>query len=189
MAASDLHEEVFLTGIRIRGQAMAEARVEELLETALDGADLQLADDSVRQLLAAEWSADDSRLRTRLLAAMTQRADTRQQAVTAKLAGRRDADAERAREIFAAFRRNLADSYAALAAAEQDDAQRLFADDQQAQRRQDLRAMEERHATLDAEEQREIAAIEERYAEIKPHVSAAAVVFALTPGDAAEGWR
>ena len=33
-----LHEEVFLTGIRIRGQAMAEAKVEEVLDQALDAA-------------------------------------------------------------------------------------------------------------------------------------------------------
>jgi hypothetical protein len=38
-----LHEEVFLTGIRLRGQAMAEARVEALLEDALDHDKLRLA--------------------------------------------------------------------------------------------------------------------------------------------------
>ncbi|MDT5024729.1 MAG: hypothetical protein QOE61_1155 [Micromonosporaceae bacterium] len=47
--------------------------------------------------------------------------------------------------------------------------------------------MEERLASLDDEEQREIAAIRERYSDIKPHVSAAAVVFALTPADAEAG--
>ena len=45
--------------------------------------------------------------------------------------------------------------------------------------------MEERLASLDDEERREVAAIRERYADIRPHVSAAAVVFALTPQDAA----
>ena len=43
-----LHEEVFLTGIRIRGQAMSEAKAEEVLDTALDAQDLVLADADVR---------------------------------------------------------------------------------------------------------------------------------------------
>lgn len=63
----------------------------------------------------------------------------------------------------------------------------LFTDYQHAQRRRDLRAMEGRLAGLDDEEQREITAIGERYRDIKPHVSAAAVVFALTPADAEAG--
>ena len=44
--------------------------------------------------------------------------------------------------------------------------------------------MIDRLASLDEEERREIAAISARYADIKPHVTAAAVVFALTPDDA-----
>ncbi|MDN5758895.1 MAG: hypothetical protein L0H59_10225, partial [Tomitella sp.] len=63
----------------------------------------------------------------------------------------------------------------------------LFTDDQQKQRRRDLEAMRDRLESLDEEEQREVAAITERYADVKPHVSAAAVVFALTPQDARAG--
>ena len=47
--------------------------------------------------------------------------------------------------------------------------------------------MIDRLDSLDDEEQREIAAIGARYAGIKPHVTAAAVVFALTPDDAKAG--
>ena len=47
--------------------------------------------------------------------------------------------------------------------------------------------MIDRLDSLDDEERREIAAIGDRYAEIKPHVTAAAVVFALTPEDAEAG--
>ena len=47
--------------------------------------------------------------------------------------------------------------------------------------------MDDRLDQLDGEEPREIAAISARYADIKPHVTAAAVVFALTPQDAADG--
>ncbi len=46
-------------------------------------------------------------------------------------------------------------------------------------------SMIDRLASLDDEERREIDAISARYADIKPHVTAAAVVFALTPEDAA----
>lgn len=186
-----LHEEVFLTGIRVRGQAMAEAKVEEVLDAALDsGLDsghLTLADRDVRGALAGEWNADGSRLRTRLLTAMTRKAASRQEKVAEALDARRTADVARAREIFEAFRANLRESRERLAAEIATQEEMLFTDDQQRQRRRDLRAMEDRLAGLAEEEQREVAAITERYSEVRPHVSAAAVVFALTPEDARSG--
>jgi cytochrome c553 len=64
----------------------------------------------------------------------------------------------------------------------------LFSDpDQQRQWRRDVEAMTRRLEELDDEEAREIAAITDRYADVKPHTAAAAVVFALTRADA-EGW-
>ena len=45
--------------------------------------------------------------------------------------------------------------------------------------------MRDRLESLDEEEQRELSAIADRYTDVKPYVSAAAVVFALTPTDAA----
>ena len=63
----------------------------------------------------------------------------------------------------------------------------LFPDDQQRQRRRDIQGMERRLDELDDEEAREISAITERYADVKPHTTAAAIVFALTREDA-EGW-
>ena len=182
-----LHEEVFLTGIRVRGQAMAEAKVEEVLDAALDSEHLTLAGDEVRGALAQEWNAEGSRLRTRLLTAMTRKAASRQEKVAEALDARRSVDVARAREIFGAFRTNLRESHERLAAEVRTQEEMLFTDDQQAQRRRDLRGMEDRLAGLDDEEQREVAAITERYAEVKPHVSAAAVVFALTPQDADAG--
>lgn len=182
-----LHEEVFLTGIRVRGQAMAEAKVEEVLDAALDAEQLTLADDDVRAALAREWNADGSRLRTRLLTAMTRKADARQAKVAEALDARRSADVGRAREIFGAFGENLRDSREKLAAEIRTQEDMLFTDDQQRQRRRDLEAMRNRLESLDEEEQREVAAITDRYAEVKPHVSAAAVVFALTRHDAQAG--
>jgi superfamily II DNA or RNA helicase len=182
-----LHEEVFLTGIRVRGQAMAEAKVEQVLDEALDAENLTLADAQVRAALTELWNADSSRLRTRLLTAMSRKAESRQEKVTTALQNRRDTDITRAHEIFGAFRINLRESRDRLSREIRDQEEQLFTDEQQAQRRRDLRAMEDRLANLDDEEQREIAAIGERYSDIKPHVSAAAVVFALTPADAEAG--
>lgn len=182
-----LHEEVFLTGVRLRGQAMAEAKVEALLDEALDAPDLVLADREVRERMAALWNDPGSHLRSRVLSAMSARAQDRQRLVAERLTGRRGADTARAHEIFGAFRRNLTDSLTLLHRAEADEEQRLFGDDQQQQRRRDIRSMEERLATLTEEEQREIDAIDERYTDISPHVSAAAVVFALRREDLIEG--
>jgi len=166
---------------------MAEAKVEEVLDAALDAEHLTLADDEVRGALAREWNADGSRLRTRLLTAMTRKAASRQEKVAEALDARRTADVTRAREIFEAFRVNLRASRERLAAEIRTQEEMLFTDDQQKQRRRDLEAMRDRLESLDEEEQREVVAITERYSEVRPHVSAAAVVFALTPEDARAG--
>ena len=87
---------------------------------------------------------------------------------------RRENDIARAREIFAAFRVNLQESRDRLDREIRSEEETLFADDQQRQRRHDLASMIERLNSLDDEERREIDAISARYAEIKPHVTAAA---------------
>ncbi len=181
-----LHEEFFVTGIRLHGNDMAEDKVHDLLDRVLDGRDLQLAPPAVRGALAEQWSADGSRMRGRLEQAMRRRAERRQADVTERLDARRDSDIERARQVFAAFRVNLTESLAAVRAAEEEQAAMLFTDDQQRQRLRDIRAMEERLLTLGDEESRELAGLRERYADVAPFVSAAAVIFALTPADAAE---
>jgi superfamily II DNA/RNA helicase len=182
-----LHEEVFLTGVRLRGQALAESKVEQVLDETLDSADLLLADEKVRAHLAEQWNDDSSRLRTRLLTAMERKSASRQEKVTEALTQRRDADIKRAHEIFGAFRLNLRESRDRLEQAIRAEEELLFTDDQQKQRRRDLHHMNERLDSLDDEEAREIASIQERYSDIRPYVSAAAVVFALTPEDAKNG--
>ncbi|MGV1007205.1 MAG: DISARM system SNF2-like helicase DrmD [Dermatophilaceae bacterium] len=181
-----LHEEVFLTGIRFCGHEMAEEKVTDLLDRALDAGELTIVPEPVRQHLVAAWNADGSPLRQRLQTAMGRRAQSRQAAVAQNLQHRRDGDAERATQIFAAFRQNLRDSLARL---QQDEDSRLdmlpLPDDQRRQRQRDIRAMQERLDSLDDEQARELAGIRERYADVQPHVSAAAIVFAVTPQDAA----
>jgi Helicase conserved C-terminal domain len=180
-----LHEEVFLAGVRLQGRrAMAEEKAEAALDYALDGKDLRLADEVVRRQLCEAWNATDAPLRVRLEESIAMRAARRNEAVSAQLNERQKADTGRAQQIFAAFRRNLTDSLEALNKAEAQTAARLFADDQQKQRRRDMQAMADRLDELQDEEAREVSAIAERYLDVNPHTTAAAVVFALTPADA-----
>lgn len=181
-----LHEEVFVTGLRMRAQDLAEEKVLGLLDRALDAGQHTTASETVRRHLAEAWNADGSRLHERLTNAMQRRAETRQQRVETLLATRQKADLDRARGIFAAFRRNLTDSIARLHTEEDERLDMLpLADDQRQQRTKDLRAMETRLDSLDEEERRELEAIRDRYTDVKPYVAAAALVFAVTPADAA----
>jgi len=183
-----LHEEVFLAGVRLRGhRAMAEGKAEAALDQALDGTEFNFAAESVRGQLADLWNGPDAPLRTRLEESMQTRASRRHELVMEQLSRRQAADTQRAHEIFAAFRTNLRDSLNLLKQAEEEAAATLFADDQQRQRRRDMQAMERRLDELEDEEGREVAAITARYADVKPHTTAAAVVFALTRTDA-NGW-
>jgi len=188
-----LHEEVFVTGLRMKAQDLAEDKVLDLLDRALDPGHHTPASPTVRAHLAAVWNGEEpttpggprGRLHDRLTGAMQRRAEVRQKRVEDLLATRRDTDLQRAADIFAAFRRNLTDSIARLRREEDQQLDMLpLADDQRAQRARDLRAMEARLDSLAEEERRELAAIRERYTDVKPYVSATALVFALTPADA-----
>jgi superfamily II DNA or RNA helicase len=184
-----LHEEVFLAGVRLKGRrAMAEEKAEAALDKALDREHLSFADERVRGQLCDLWNVPNAPVRLRLEESMQARAGRRHERVIEQLANRQAADVQRAEEIFAAFRANLRDSVARLRA-EDDEAQgQLFSDpDQQRQWRRDIDAMTRRLDELDDEERREIAAITDRYVDVKPHTTAAAVVFALTRSDA-DGW-
>lgn len=182
-----LHEDVFLAGVRLHGRrAMAEAKAEAALEQALDG-DLVLARDAVRMRLCDLWNAPDAPLRARLEESMHARAARRHEDVIEQLSRRKTDDVKRAQDIYAAFRTNLTESLDLLEQAQEQEAAKLFADDQQRQRRRDIEVMRRRLEDLSDEESREVAAITDRYVDVKPHTTAAAVVFALTPADA-DGW-
>jgi superfamily II DNA or RNA helicase len=184
-----LHEEVFLAGVRLKGhRAMAEEKAEAALDTSLDRARLAAADGRVRDQLCDQWNVPEAPLRLRLEESMLARAGRRHESVTDQLARRQAADVQRAQEIFGAFRANLRDSLGRLRAEEREAQGQLFSDpDQQRQWRRDIGAMSRRLDELEDEEAREIAAITDRYVDVKPHTTAAAVVFALTRADA-EGW-
>ena len=182
-----LHEEVFLAGVRIHGRrAMAEEKAETALDQALDSNHLELASERIRDQVCDMWNALNAPLRARLEESMEARAAKRHDLVVEQLRKRQEADTQRAREIFAAFRQNLRDSLKSLQDAEEEAASILLPDDQQAQRRRDIANMTRRLEALDEEEAREIEEIFERYTEVKPHTAAAAIVFAVTPADASE---
>lgn len=182
-----IHEEVFVTGLRFRAQDMAERKVQDLLADALDAShELKLAHPKVLEHLEAAWRAGGNHLRDRLENAVSRRAAARQQAVATEIRNRRTDDLQRARGIFEQFRRNLQDSLATL---HQTNRQLELEIDEwtraeQRQRELDIRRMETRLADLDAEEDRELAMIDARYADVKPYVTIAALVFAVSPQDA-----
>ncbi|MFC7532494.1 DISARM system SNF2-like helicase DrmD [Actinoplanes sp. GCM10030250] len=183
-----LHEEIFLAAVRLHGgRAMARERAEAALDLTLDAPRLKLASKAARRRLAAQWNQANSPLRTRLEESIKKRAGSRHTQVTGRLARRQDSDAARAQEIFAAFRHNLIASLEELTAPDRQTQLSLIPEDpdQQRQRQRDIEAMRRREAELSDEEAREIAAIEARYTDIKPHTTAAALIFALTPEDAA----
>jgi hypothetical protein len=109
--------------------------------------------------------------------------------VLEQLEKRQAADTQRAHDIFSAFRANLHDSLDRLRSKEVEAEAMLWADEQQKQWHRDIESMQRRLDELDDEEVREIVAITDRYAEVKPHTTAAAVVFALTRDDADGGLR
>ena len=184
-----LHEEVFLTGIRTaraghgRGQGGGGARRRRWTREHLT-----LAGDAVRAALTQEWNATDSRLRTRLLdrddpqgrvppgegRRGTRRAgDRRHRPCPGDLRGVPRQPARVARPAggarSAARRRCCSPTTSRRSAAATSG------------------AMETGWTAWTTRSSARSRRSRERYADVKPHVSAAAVVFALTPQDAAAG--
>ena len=181
-----LHEDVFLAGVRLQGRrAMAEPKAEAALDKALDSDHLTFADCDVRDILCDQWNKPGAPIRARLEEAMATRAARRHEQVVNQLTKRQATDVQRAHDIFAAFRTNLNKSVSQLRSQEQEAQGLLFTEpDQLRQWRRDMETMVRRLNELDDEEAREVGAIKDRYDEVKPHTTAAAVVFALTEQDA-----
>jgi len=185
-----LHEEVFVTGVRLRGHRVAEDTLSRVLDRALDPGGYRLAGQEVRRSLTGLWN-DDGHLRTRLVEETERRAAVLQNRVAASLEERRQADTQRVHAIFAAFRANLTDSLERLRTEEheQQGMLALWAEDQRYQRARDVRAIEDRLVDLDGEEDREAEAMALRYQDVKPYVSPVALVLAVTEKDAMEWGR
>lgn len=183
-----LHEQVFVTGVRLRGHRIAEETLHEVLERSLDPGSYRLAGPEVRRHLAALWN-DGGHLRTRLVEETARRAQSLQAGVHQSLDERCQADLDRVRGIFAAFRANLTDSLAHLRAQEREQQTMLdlWSGEQRQQRARDIRAMEDRLEDLAGEETREEEAVRSRYEDVRPYVSSVALVLAVAEEDA-ETW-
>ena len=180
-----LHEEVFVTGVRLRGHRVAERKLREVLDRALDSGGYQLAEKPVRRHLTNLWN-DDGHLRARLVKETDRRATNLQNKVSASLEERQQADTKRVHGIFDVFRANLTDSLMRLRAEDREQEAMLWADEQRYQRAQDIRAMEDRLVGLDTEEAREAEVTTLRYQDVQHYVSPVALVLAVTEEDAQE---
>ena len=183
-----LYEQVFVTGVRLRGHRIAEDTLHEVLDRSLDPGSYRLAGPEVRRHLASLWN-DGGHLRTRLVEETARRAQSLQVGVHQSLDERCQADLDRVRGIFAAFRANLTDSLERLRTEEreQEAMLALWSGEQRQQRARDIRAMEDRLEDLAGEETREEAAVRSRYEDVRPYVSSVALVLAVTEEDA-ETW-
>ena len=119
--------------------------------------------------------------------AIERRTVRKQSEVEANLAQLRAGDLARVDEIFDRFRATLASTLAA------DDEQRRSSEEtlfempeEREQRERDLARVRTRLTTLDEEQRAERDAVEHRYQNVRAHTFVAALVFALTPQDAAE---
>ncbi|MFJ6096605.1 DISARM system SNF2-like helicase DrmD [Williamsia muralis] len=179
-----LHEEVFLAGTRLaRRQAVGEQRAEALLESTLDRNDLGGVPAGVAEQLAGAWNAlDENGLRARIEQAITARAKRRQRDVEGQLSARRDADRARVEEIFDRFGTTLCDALVAAEAMDSDPQLTLF-DDERRQSDRDLREIKRRIDVLVDERERELAAVDTRYDDIRTWEFPAAVIFAIAPKD------
>jgi hypothetical protein len=183
-----LHEEVFLAGTRLaRRQTVGEQRAEELLERALDHSDLRSVPVDVTRDLARAWNVPgEDGIRARVERAIRERSDRRRRDVQDQLEDRRDADRHRVDEIFDRFGATLR---AALVEAEaiDDDPQLGLFDDEKRQSERDLREIRRRIDLLDDERDRELAAVDTRYEDVRAWEFPAAVLFALAPSDLESG--
>ena len=105
------------------------------------------------------------------------------------LKAREEGEVERVGGIYAAFAENLRQSLEDLR--EEDGAQLmldLWPDEQRRQRQRDMKAIEGRLDTLADERERELDLVRERYRDIRPYCTIAALVFAVSPQDADE-WK
>ncbi|HEX6497778.1 MAG TPA: DISARM system SNF2-like helicase DrmD [Micromonosporaceae bacterium] len=177
-----LHEEVLYAG----GWAPENGRFRRLENLGVLGGILDRAlatgrpaSTVVQQRLAERWP----RIADGLLAAIDWRTRTRQESLERKLDQRREAERQRIVDNLAQFAATLR---GALAVDEEEGQAVLFSRveaeksrDELAQYRRDRQSWEERLSGLEAERDRELAAIDDRYRDPQPHRFPVAVVFVV----------
>lgn len=183
-----VHEEVFLAGTRLaRRQAVGEQKAEALLEQALDSDKLERPSDDVVHQIASAWRSDATDgIRARVATAVDDRVARRRRDIAQQFTARHEADRDRVTAIFDRFGHTLEEALREARELADDDQLGLFADERQ-QSERDLDQIRERIHALAEERERELAAVDARYADVKARTFHAAVVFALSPEDAASG--
>lgn len=183
-----LHEEVFLAGTRLaRRQAVGERRAEELLELALDGANLKSVPPEVAAQLASAWNeSTENGLEARVVDAIKGRIERRRRDVKGQLEARQRADHARVVEIFDQFAATLREALSTATAMDRDPQLGLF-DDERRQSERDLTEIRRRIESLTEERQRELDAVQNRYDDIRAWEFPVALIFAITPQDAENG--
>ena len=181
-----LHEEVFLAGTRLgRRQAVGAQRAAELLERALDADTLEPAPLQIAAQLAEAWNSDeDDGPRSRVARAVDDQVLRRRENVEGQLESRHAADRERVNATFDRFEMTLRD---ALAEAESMELELGLFDDERRQSERDLRQIRARMDALADEREQELEAVDARYSEVQARKFHAAVLFALSRADVAEG--
>lgn len=183
-----LHEEVFLAGTRLaKRQAVGEQTAEVLLEQALDADKLQRPSDNILRQLSDAWSSSQTDgLRARVVTAVEDRVSRRSRDIARQLGQRHEADRRRVNAIFDRFNHTLQEALKQVQEME-DDIQPALFDDERRQSERDLKQIRGRIEALGDERESELAAIDARYADVQARTFHAAVVFALSPEDAASG--
>jgi superfamily II DNA or RNA helicase len=174
-----LHEEVFLSGVRMKGKTLGELASETLLEEHLDGKNLQPLPEKQMKAIAEEWNSDTSSasLPNRLRDAITTRMQKRLDEVKVLLTSREAADVDRVNEIFSRFDDLLKKSLDQAVSDEEIAAGQLF-DEEKVQRAKDIAKWAQRRDMLAEERNRELEKVKRRYQEVQPYEFSAALVFA-----------
>jgi hypothetical protein len=174
-----LHEEVFLSGVRMKGKTLGELASETLLEEHLDGKNLQPLPEKQMKAIAEEWNSDTSSasLPNRLRDAIATRMQKRLDEVKVLLTSREAADVDRVNEIFTRFDDLLKKSLEQAVSDEEFAAGQLF-DEEKVQRAKDIAKWAQRRDMLAEERNRELEKVKRRYQEVQPYEFSAALVFA-----------
>jgi hypothetical protein len=174
-----LHEEVFLSGVRMKGKTLGELASETLLEEYLDGKNLQPLPEKQMKAITEEWNSDTSSasLPNRLRDAITTRMQKRLDEVKVLLTSREAADVDRVNDIFTRFDDLLKKSLEQAVSDEEIAAGQLF-DEEKVQRAKDIAKWAQRRDMLADERNRELEKVKRRYQEVQPYEFSAALVFA-----------
>jgi superfamily II DNA or RNA helicase len=175
-----LHEEVFLSGVRISGKQLGIEASAELLEQHMDASNMEVLSPEVQDHLVELWNDSDAEqsLQNRVKSAISSRVAKKLEGVQELLSERERLDKERVIQIFERFSNILQVSLAEAKNTIEQAQDYLFDDEEIKQLEEDIANWKKRLSSLDVERDAELASISARYSEISPHQFTAALIFA-----------